>query len=212
LTGITMAFTWTLIGQEDFIGITSTEGKPAGIHGATVPNTGEELFTGTELQVNTSDSRLRYQEKQGVMHAGMVKGSVGAHRREDLSREILREEICSVRRQAGLKHGEAQDVRMLSVVPVMVILSAGRVTADSQAGRAVGPVVEDRSAAGMEPEVGAKSAVAVEPEVGAKSAVAVEPEVGAKSAVAVDSMAEALAADGGKMKDSKKDKVKLKCK
>lgn len=151
------------------------------------------MLTGTELQVSASDSRLQYQEKQGVMYAGMVKGSVGTHRRGDLSGGILREEICSVRRQAGLKHEEAQDVRMHSVVLVVVILSAGRVTADSQAEREAGPR-EERFAAGMEPAAVVKSAVAVEP------AVESELPVTADSPAAVDSMEEVLAAGGGKLK------------
>jgi hypothetical protein len=143
------------------------------------------------------------------MYAVMVKGSVGTR-----GREVLREEICSARGRAGLKHREARDVRMHSAVLVAGILSAERVTADSQAGRVVGPVVEDRCAAGMEPAVAEKYAVAVEPAAAAKCAVAVDSAVEAELPVAevdfmaaVDSVEEASVADGDKMKDSKKDKV-----
>jgi hypothetical protein len=205
LTGITTAFTWTLIGQGDFIGVTLTEEKPVGTHGGTVPNTGEELLTGTELRVSVSDSHLRYREKQGVTHAGSVKGLVGTHRREGPSSGSLREEICSARRPADLTQGEAHRVRMPSVVLVEGILSAERVTADSRAGKASGPVVEDRCVAGMEPAVAEKSAVAAELPVAADSAVAVDSMAGADSVAAA--LAAALAAAGDKMKDSKKAKI-----
>jgi len=89
-------------------------------------------------------------------------------------------------------------MRMPSAVSVKGILSADRVTADSQAGKASGPVVEDRCVAALEPAAAEKSAVAAELPVAADSAVAVD------SMAEADSMAAALAAAGDKMKNSEK--------
>jgi hypothetical protein len=132
------------------------------------------------------------------VHADTLKGLV-VHKRGGPSREILGRETCSVRGPAGLKQGEAHRVRMPSVALVKEILSAGPVTADFQAGKASGPVVEDRCLAVMERAVAEKSVavvdfpVAVERTVAVNSAAGVDSRAAADSMEAVDSVAAALA-------------------
>ena len=136
------------------------------------------------------------------MHAGTLRDL--EQRRGGLPRELLREELCSARRLAGLKQEEARSVRMPSVALARGILSADQVTADSQAGKISGPGVEDKCL------VAVKSVVAAELPVAVKSAAVVDSRVEAVSMAVADSVAAALAAGVDKMKDSKETETKLK--